>query len=514
MLLMRATRRSGRAFTLLEVMIAVIIMGLGVLGMSALFAGAVRQQQAASQVNKTVGVTNNASEVLRRKLGRITGDFQQCRQFMNLEDRQWAPIPADPDQGWALSISGMCDTIYFLADAPGDTLLEVGTDFLGAPTTPGVEGRGRSDQLPITPDAIPRSSLHPLSYTIEVRIGLSGGAIPGGPVRFIEREPDGSAPPEPQQVFENEVTLYRADASASPLPLSEATHDHIVVDRRIDPDGPDPDRLAFIRSFDFTKGDGNTLEPGLVDPSTPSGGQRFVERITITDFKTRTTGLISLNDRLVFEEDSRFPRGRRPSLGFALMYRRVGENAQIAYFTYTLAPLSVPDIDSDERAYIPPELYEDWPESEPEDLLREVEVVLRYDQDLERYFIEADLASDPTTDERWIVEPGQWLLMSSEDGVGGSSTPDPGADAAVQVLFQRPDPNDPNKVQGVLANPPRYPGLTAELPPGSEGNQRIHVWALQPIISAPDEADDETDTSVEWRVRPAAEPVIFTIATP
>ena len=62
-----------RGFTLIEILIAATVLGLGVLGIAALFAGAARQQQIAFDQSSTQRVTNNIDALLSDRFERFGG---------------------------------------------------------------------------------------------------------------------------------------------------------------------------------------------------------------------------------------------------------------------------------------------------------------------------------------------------------------------------------------------------------------------------------------------------------
>ncbi len=70
-----ARRLAG--FTLIEVLMAAFVLGLGVLGLAAMFAGAARQQQLASQVTKSVSITQSADSMISDRVGKL-GVMDSC----------------------------------------------------------------------------------------------------------------------------------------------------------------------------------------------------------------------------------------------------------------------------------------------------------------------------------------------------------------------------------------------------------------------------------------------------
>jgi len=58
-------------FTLIEVMMATVIMALGILGLLALFAGTARQQQVSSEATRSLLITSNARAIMGSAVGRL-----------------------------------------------------------------------------------------------------------------------------------------------------------------------------------------------------------------------------------------------------------------------------------------------------------------------------------------------------------------------------------------------------------------------------------------------------------
>ena len=120
-------RASNRGFTLLEVLMAAIVISLGVLGLTALFAGAARQQQVASEMTRSVIATKNAEAMIARTFGQLTAsDPDQLRQCFRSD--RWYPVPMD-DRDYYLKIDNAC------AGAPADDL-GAPVYFLVRPTEP------------------------------------------------------------------------------------------------------------------------------------------------------------------------------------------------------------------------------------------------------------------------------------------------------------------------------------------------------------------------------------------
>ncbi|RMH26047.1 MAG: prepilin-type N-terminal cleavage/methylation domain-containing protein, partial [Planctomycetota bacterium] len=112
-----------RGFTLIEVMLAVVILGLGILGLAALFAGAARQQQTGAQIRQSVQIALNARTALARKLGSVEGIGPG-----DLPEGQWAWVRSAGIDDPSLTVStvgtGGSGRAFFRVRAPAEVLFE------------------------------------------------------------------------------------------------------------------------------------------------------------------------------------------------------------------------------------------------------------------------------------------------------------------------------------------------------------------------------------------------------
>jgi hypothetical protein len=108
---------SARGFSLMEVLMAAFVMGLGVLGLTALFAGAARQQQLASMQTRSSMMVSGAEALLGDRLGAIDlvddlcngGAFRHpCRTAFTdpLQDDVWYPVPMEDVQSAEAATAG------------------------------------------------------------------------------------------------------------------------------------------------------------------------------------------------------------------------------------------------------------------------------------------------------------------------------------------------------------------------------------------------------------------------
>ena len=119
---------------------ATAILGLGILGLLALFAGTARQQQIASEATDSLLITANAQSIIGPEVGSLEDPFGPgftgSRPLDNLVPNVWYPMTAEgvntTSGSSARAYHRDSDEIFFLADAnvPGDqfALYEGGTE--------------------------------------------------------------------------------------------------------------------------------------------------------------------------------------------------------------------------------------------------------------------------------------------------------------------------------------------------------------------------------------------------
>lgn len=138
----RATRpavRRSRGFTLIEVLMAAFVLAIGVLGLTALFAGAARQQQLSSQTTRSVSAARSADAFIAERFGPIAdieGNTVLQRgtaippngqtPATDIVPDQWYVIPRSTDGSLSLNpreaVSGWQNTSLFVAARPREAL--------------------------------------------------------------------------------------------------------------------------------------------------------------------------------------------------------------------------------------------------------------------------------------------------------------------------------------------------------------------------------------------------------
>lgn len=526
----RAACAAG-AFTLIEVMLAVVIMGLGLLGISALFAGAAQQQRQSGDVNLSVAAARNAEALLARNFGRLAGeslDTSSTTTDKVLPGVWYAASTKLADvQGTmrepslTVDIYGNGDLYYLSPDEPDFEVYSNMSPLVGAVgmehPTAGM-GVGWTDQFPGAPGPglrlleasvgpvrdIPRSRVHPdpTKLQVDVVVRQTGGPAAPPPITFIAV----AAGFDSNKNFDT-VVLQRAgttpvvNADGEPCNFSGGQ-----VATALQGFGEAQDFVVIHLGERYGPGvvpppqnnpDLATVEVNL-DPNGPNAVQsdQWIASITLRPYQWRDDTLVSLNDRMITQADDRFPDGRRPTLGYTVLFRTLAgaSTSQITIFTYSLEPLSPPRVQPQGFSFIPPE----WSYARRHDVgrllrLADNDVKLGYDQTTSQYFV-----SVPDDDDhRWLVAPGQLLMMSeSQDPM--TLDPTGGSDVPVKVVAQLPDHTPGGmtngRLRGVLDRGPRVDGRSALNDLDNQTN--IAVWAMSPIV------ESQTPDRTEWRVRP------------
>lgn len=210
-------RRHG--FTLIEILIAASVLGLGVLGIATLFAGAARQQQLASDQTDSNRVARNIDSLLSDRFERFSGTAMDANPTIPgpyFAPGQWHPVASAPDNTnnglphtllLDLSDNGQNDQTAFGIAALGDrTLYRLSGALLREEWAPGVTpsstiwgGVGTSASAPGVeftamvldqaansgdasfPNSIPAGRLHP-GFSIEVDVYREDSVPPLGSV--------------------------------------------------------------------------------------------------------------------------------------------------------------------------------------------------------------------------------------------------------------------------------------------------------------------------------------------
>jgi len=470
-----------RAFTLIEVLIATTVLGLGVLGLIAVLAGSATQQRAATMQNLSVGIATNAEDVLTKQLGRPGGNF------VTIQDGQWTPSYMDPVTNYLTVFPG-----YLLINEPPPSGPIMNAGFIPGDVISGDLPPTNNQTATYTASS---PSAFYINYPIDElnhrRINLQSGFV----ITFeiLSYTPGNTR-------IDSTSTEVVFTAPPPPSPLNDyGNQDEISFSGGVTSNG--------LSLLSFNRRERETTGRARIESFTiPLDSTQFVNSISISGYDWRNDQLMSLSDRLVTEPDETMPGGKRPVLGYSALLRRTSASTQMCFITYSLRalarPTKVDDLGKRGFAFIPPdtELSVDTLDS----VLREVEVQLGYEHETKRYFIEIDSNLEETVG--WAMAQGQVLMMSSRFGVLGQSPDpsDPGADFPVRVLRRVTvtDLGGSTLIRAYLDRSPRVNGRSpiADLVT-NDYREPIHVWGVYPVVKS---LTDET----EWALTPIEARVI------
>lgn len=483
--MMRHADPSRRGFTLIEVLMAAFIIGLGVLGLSALFAGAARQQQIATQTTGSVLATRNAAAILAGNFGAIRARPDlDINVLSNARPGVWYPVPTPAGESY-LSVDAIDGPIdrslhYIIREPQRTTMYErpvnqaaVGQGFVnangGTVPEPFRTGLRALPHVRVEPTSMPSIDLI-FSSTANNRVGyLSYINVPMEAVALYLTDSGFPAPLEWPDIFNQNVRANHAMFFPGGV---VGISDYIIVRVSETPIvNPPPAGIVGMR-----------IAPIIGD------GTLRIERMELPEYSRRADRLISLDDRIVYRPDAAAKGGQRPDIGYAVLYRRFDSGAaQLGIFTYQLTAL-------DGRTLRPPT--QDRAVFEPRETLSDfggnraplrviTGVQLAYDDVEKNYYI---LVSAADENINWITEPGQILLVRSRDNDTLS-----GADAPVRVLRRT---RVGNQFRGDLDRGPRAAGQSM-VPDFNAGTRTdITVWAIQQnaVSGSPDGG--------QWRLAP------------
>lgn len=460
-----ASTARARGFTLVEVMMATVIIGLGVLGLLALFAGAARQQQLSTQQSTALQVTQNAAARLATRFGTLSSP-----DLALLNPNQWyAAKSKTSDHTLTIAAPGG-RPIYALVESSETIplMLYDRARLPGTPPTTGVYQSPGGDYFPglrafaqrrIDPDSIE------LTVTLVHPMTLARTVLP--PFR---RPPVSARASDAYTAEPNLIAYFRGGVVNS--------DSRIILDVQDEPaEGTTP---ASVYAF-------NLPQIGTTPPN-----DLILDSIEVSGYLWRNDTLLSLSDRIVTTPDPGYgDSGRRPELAFSVLYRRTATASQLAMITYTLTAPSGGSI------YIPPETninnFGDTGSGIPPDStmdgiapIARVPLELAWDENEQSYYAAA------TRDEAaWAVDAGQLLLVAGDGSVSGS-------DQAVRVRRRVRGPDD--RWRGYLTDSPRYGHGRSYLPSRTAAPVQLDFWAVRDIVQS--YADRGQSNGPKWALKP------------
>jgi hypothetical protein len=307
----------------------------------------------------------------------------------------------------------------------------------------------------VTDDAgnVPRDQIRgesdpPLSYrrVDETQLPVAGGTIGGAPTW-----PEGFRP-DP----DDSLVLFTRSGQ-----LENSENDYILLDLQVGDDvAIADDRLASVVGFG--------IAPVYNDTN------RIIRRIYVPRYSYRVDEVISAEDRLTRKDDG------SPEAAYSLLYRNSPDKGtQIAIFTYFIRTGRA----NGPTEYAPDERVNGDRTLPAESPLQRVELTLRYDQDLEQYYV---VSVD--RDLRWPVAEGQLLLF--EEGPDDLD----GADLEVRVVGQRVVGSE---LRGYLDRVPRSNGRA--MLEARAGSERLFAFGIQETIRNRSDADSP---GLTWELSP------------
>lgn len=456
---------SRRGFTLLEVLMAAIIISLGVLGITALFAGAARQQQIASQTTRSVIASKNGEAIIASAFGQINAN-QPTVLATEFPPDVWVRIPMDPTFHH-LTLPGVDDPgtpgpdIYFLVAPTVGLPAEIysatstGADYLTL--------RGRDTHNAMRPwinafQDLPNRRIDPFSVS-EIRV--TARSTPGAtPQLYSYRLPARVKRGEPEANVWPDATGNRWQFVIDGR-ISAKNQDFIELNCRLDSGNAGP--FASIGQFRIAGIDGN----------------HYIDSIEVVDYRWRSDRLISLRDRLVYAAGS-----DQPSLGYSVLYRRTSDGGnQMALITYGLSARTP------SGEWLPPERLND--EDGPLIELNFGDVTVHYDPNVSQHYV--TMMND---DDARYLKPGQILFLQAELDIDGDTfTERVGADFAVRVARrQKVGP----EVRGYLETAPRAAGQAMLQDYGSTVS--ASAWLVNESVRSLEDNSDWFLTPLEFRV--------------
>lgn len=543
-------RAPARGFTLIEVLIAVIIIGLGMIGLSALFAGAARQQQIVALSSRAATAAQNTqSKITQLFTGfRDVKDLADCAYGGNVAsvpaaDRlgiQWERLNAGTDN--TLSIfrapananPNACTWAYFEQPVPEFSLFDARGRFGGALTSllnkDTFSGAANaSTALPGFNAYFPVRSVVADTLEIDVYIAADGtnasdldyNAVPGTVRKFTYiYDPStagagliGEGPCNQRVIRLRPKVQHYTAGDQGWAPEDWRLYDYIDIDSfkcpmTLDSFNPRVAEASGMRIYGVRE-----VANGSDPTPDPDKTGRYIQRVTVRSCTHRVTNLLSLSDRVISETAA--SGVVRDVAGVSVMMRSAGANAVlVAVFSYALQGTR------EGARFIPVEPFENL--NGPNEHLRPIRaanVELVYNSDSETYwFFCTKAATTLPADESWLARSGETLVFA-----GNSATGISGADSASRVVrvvtltnargywceLERA-PRAGNAVVGSAFSRVVNTPFTARSPAGAGGNHLVYGVNSQASSRRP-APDNSIEEQPQWQLRPI-DAQVFTIS--
>jgi len=541
------TRRSARGFTLLEVMLSVVIIGLGVLGLSAIFAGAASQQVASARTTEAAALITRVEQIIRDRSGAPSVGYgvyspPDAGDQLPLTVGQYADgldIPMTPTVWYPLSAYEERDTdgfpshaltldpntdptqaalgVFFLNNAPEVEIyynpLDVTADLNGSFAAPVYHPRNASgvpDPWPTTPTMV-RYVVNGLQAQGEdgadaVNDDPFWGVRPDASlISLIQPLPHARIQPGSLRVRFEIAQKDAANNSAAIVNRRTVVFD----DSALFDDGDD---------FGFVDGDPDMNITGLtaphgfpvLPPNMPiSYNRALFDRVPIPDpMLPANAELLEFDialapyewiERIVVEpyqwrSDTLLTLSERvrpsldnSSIGVATLMQGsfAGSGRKIAVIAYLAEPVDRVN------EWIPPESA-----LAGDRLLRREQVILGYDPQLRAHYVRVTDVADA-----WITEPGQILLFAGDPaGNPAGVITEAGADTFSRVTRQLQ--RTTSDYRGMLDFGPRSAGVPLLPPEDNSSEITLDVWVLHPL------AQSLAPESASFRITPVDASII------
>lgn len=558
-------RHGARAFTLLEVMMATIIIGLGVLGLTALFAGAAKQQIDTARLGDAVKISQSIERQLRGRVGTVStgfagppgatqptgltnirvGQYEMTNAGRGLDvplvETVWYPLSAYParvnqprwpahtlalDQANNLSLEDPL-SLFFVVDGPEEVVLyENRLDGVASPPRPTYTG-GVALMAPpagfrvvdyIRGAAGQNAAAFTAGSTGRDIVRLPHGRISPGSLRIrfeIARQMYDATQSQFRGVVASRRTVYFDDAPYS----SEADDDNLPGPVQTFP-GTHPlaqvngveglvssDGLAFLQLNRFLDPPDNPTIPlaptsGVIERFVlPLAGDEWVERIVVERYAYRNDRLLTLDERVQTSADGKY------ATGAAILLQRARDGQRrVGVLAYGAEPLGGPFLAGRQPRFIPPESGDGNPD---ERLLHRVELRLEFEPATGQVFV---TPQSPPTPPAFALERGDIILIMgnpTDEGSIGTSNGFPGADGFVRVVRNEIRTQPSTEYRSYLDGVPRSAGrpmVSGDTGPlAAPISKNVEAWTLRGIVESLEDyvpRPNANSVRVKWKITP------------
>ena len=520
-----AHRAALRAFTLVEVMLAAVIIALGVLGLTALFAGAAKTQVDTARLTRSAQLMERAANVARSRFvsvakGRLNPQFAynidqyaggitvpgvpsvwhafSAYQERNDQSHPSHALTVDP------SINPTTGSLqaFLVVETPEVVLYE---DPLA--TVSGGRILPANYEAAMIPVAL-FSMLQDRKYDAsQIQTSLNPFWTAAGfsrirPIPFSRLEPgsvrvrfeiarQGPEDTSLRVLSRRSVVVSDAAFADDPDDVNVPDEDGLPMAVGV-PDGIfSADRSAWMLFDRGLDPRGGFQMPGATEPRARlvAFGLRlqpkeWVERIVLEPAQRRSDRLLTLEERVSANGDGTYS-------GVGAFWRRARDGGhELGLISYEAEPTS----SGATTPFIPPE-------SGPvaERLLRRVTLTLDYDQGAQRFYLETN-----QNDRAFALATGQILLIAGDGSNPDAQPNEPGGESFVRIV--RTVVGQAGRVRGYIDLPPKDRGAPLIWPNGYgaatglgqtlPSSRVVDAWALAPQVRSlsPD--------ARTWRIRP------------